>query len=372
MLMKRYLSIVSALCLLLGILSSCGNAKNDELTMDNDNSNGSTQASVMDMATTEATDTQPLLTEKIALVKAELYLKSAGEQYTLYTGDISVEEITWGTDNSSIATFEKGVVTAVSPGKTTVYAEYNNDRVTCVVNCDFKQTTAQNPDNDGNTGNEGNTGTTGGSRDPVKAVPSAVVDASFFDDAVFIGDSISLKLSQYASSSGELGKAKFLVVGSYGVSNAINDHPDTKLSFRGTTYKDFEEALAATGGKKVFIMLGMNDIGLYGIDKTIENWGTMLSMIHEKCPDMVVYIQSMTPVWTGGEKGKLNNDNVNKYNERLKNFANNNGYKFIDVAPYMKDTTGGLATKFCSDSYVHLTNEGAQTWIKVLKAYTGY
>ncbi len=212
-----------------------------------------------------------------------------------------------------------------------------------------------------------------GSRDPAMEAPAnQTVDSSFFDDAVFVGDSISLKLSYYAASSGELGKAKFLVVGSYGVNNAVYDHPDTKLTYQGVKYQDIEEALAATGAKKVFIMLGMNDIGLYGIDKTITNWAVLLDLIHSTCPDITVYIQSMTPVWTGGEKGKLNNANVLKYNAQLKAFAESNGYKYIDVHPYMQDSTGGLATCYCSDSYVHLTNEGAQRWIAVLKAYTGY
>lgn len=36
------------------------------------------------------------------------------------------------------------------------------------------------------------------------------------------------------------------------------------------------------GSKKVFIMFGMNDIGLYGIDDTIENMKTLTSRIKEK------------------------------------------------------------------------------------------
>lgn len=358
---KKYLSLVFALCLVISLFAGCGADGNVEIIEEPDQ----TQTTAPE-TTGVQTDEDPVKT--VTLAKDQLYLKNAGETYTLYEGDIAYDDITWSSEDPAVATFEDGIVTAVANGETTVHAEYNGERVSCKVNCEIKR---EEDPTDPDTGNE-NTGTTG-SREPVKAAPSTqVVDASFFDDAVFIGDSISLKLSQYAASSHELGKAKFLVIGSYGVSNAINDHPDTKLSYQGTTYTDFEKALAATGAKKVFIMLGMNDIGLYGIDKTIENWGTMLEMIHTTCPDMTVYIQSMTPVWTGGEKGKLNNENVNKYNERLKTFAQNNGYKFIDIAPYMKDSTGGLATKFCSDSYVHLTNEGAQTWIKVLKAYTGY
>ncbi len=223
------------------------------------------------------------------------------------------------------------------------------------------------------TGSTSQKTTAGGSRSPVLAAPTDyTVDASFFDDAVFVGDSVSLKLSYYAASSGELGKAKFLTVGSFGVGNAIYDHPDTKLTYQGVSYTNAEEAIAATGAKKLFIMLGMNDIGRFGVSGSITNWGTLLGLIRSTCPNITIYIQSMTPVWTGGERGGITNANANSYNAQLKTFAESNGCKFIDVASYMKDSTGGLATAFCSDSYVHLTSEGAKTWIQVLKAYKNY
>lgn len=365
--MKKLFSMILVLCMMLSLLAACG-GNGDETT----GSTGEEVPQTTDQTTEPEGTTEPDEGPRweLSLNHEDITLVNQGETMNLYDGTAPMAEITWGSEDESVATFRDGVVTAVGNGETVVYAEYEGVKVSCTVYCNLKETTEEpttpSQPTDGGT-------TTGGSRDPVLAAPTAqAVDSSFFDDAVFIGDSISLKLSHYASSSGLLGKAKFLVVGSYGVSNAINDHPDTKLTYQGVSYTNFEEALAATGAKKLFIMLGMNDIGLYGIDKTISNWSVMLDMIHDTCPDMTVYIQSMTPVWTGGEKGSLNNANVDKYNARLQEFAQNNGYKFIDVAPYMKDSTGGLATKFCSDSYVHLTDEGAKTWIQVLKAYTGY
>ena len=178
-----------------------------------------------------------------------------------------------------------------------------------------------------------------------------------------------MKLSYYAGETGLLGNAKFLVRGSYGVANAVYD--ELLMPWQGQEMK-IEDAVQATGAKKMFVMLGMNDIALYGIDKTIENWGKLLERVRSKCPDMEIYIQSMSPIWIGGEIGDLNNTNIDAYNVALKAFAESNGCKFIDVAPYMKDSLGGLATPYCSDEYVHVTDAGVDTWIKVLKAYTGY
>ncbi len=325
--------------------------------------------------TVPQTTTAPVL----SFNSEEISLTAKGKTQELYDGTVPLDDITWGSENERVAIFENGVVTAVGNGDTVVYAEYGNKRITCAVHCKFPTTTARTPSTTPKAPTsfknitEATVAIGGNSRNPVLAAPTDyTVDASFFDDAVFVGDSVSLKLSYYAAGSGELGKAKFLVVGSYGVGNAIYDHPDTKLRYQGVTYTNVEEAIAATGSNKLFIMLGMNDIGRFGVSKSITNWGTLLNLIRSTCPNITIYIQSMTPVWTGGEKGGVTNSRANMYNAELKTFAANNGCKFIDIAPYMKDSTGGLATPFCSDSFVHLTNEAAKTWVQVLKAYDNY
>ncbi len=354
----KIISSILLLAVLVGLLAGCGGQGTDTTvtfpTFPSDAQGGSA---------TIAVDPN----EEVALNRDDITLVKYGETLDLYDGTIPVSEITWSSRDTSVATFEDGIVTAIGKGDTTVYAEHNGVKVSCKVYCNLRQdATSTEPTTP-------NSGTATGSREPVLAAPTQeVVKASFFDDAVFVGDSISLRLSYYATDKENgfpLGNAKFLVRGSYGVSNEVTG--DFKMTYQGEEMK-LTDALEKIGAKKVFIMLGMNDIGLYGIDKTIENWGKLLESVRQKNPDVKIYIQSMTPVWTGGEKGGLKNPNVNAYNEKLEAFAISNGCKYIDVASYMRDSTGGLATRFCSDSFVHMTDEGAIVWIKVLKAYTGY
>ena len=359
--MKKLVYLLILCMLLTSFMSAC-NGGSADVNPDNGESAGDI-TETGDTAQTEETTETTHPDWKLSLSRDDVTFVQKNDYSKIYDGTVPMEEVIWGSFDPNVATFQDGVVTAVGKGETVVWAEYDGIRVSCVVYCKL-----------GTGSSSSSGGSSVGKREPVLEPPTAqVVDSSFFDDAVFIGDSISLKLSYYAASSGELGKAKFLVVGSYSVCNAIDD--GLKLTYQGQSYQNVEDALAATGAKKLFIMLGMNDIarGDYGyVDGAIKNWGTLVDMLRSKCPDLTIYIQSMTPVWTGGEKGRLNNDNVDDYNAKLKNFAESHGCKFIDIAPYMKDSTNGLATKFCSDSYVHLTDAGAKTWIKVLKAYTGY
>ena len=358
--MKKFLSVLLVICLILGICAGCTTDGNDPTEPSADPTGNNT----------DSTDAPPVLKLDMDTVT----LSASGDSVVLYSGSIDVDDITWSSDDEFVAMFYNGSVYAVSGGQTTVYAQYGDQKVSCTVICDFEDPTEKptepDPTDPDPTDPDPTDPPVTGDRDPVLSAPTQqVVDGSFFDDAVFIGDSVSLALSYYANDYKVLGKAKFLVQGSYGVTNAVFDY--MLMPYRGQDMK-IEDAVAATGAKKVFIMLGMNDIAAYKDDDIMNYWGQLLTRIRSKSPDVQIYIQSMTPIWTGGEVHALNNKNVDKYNARLETFAAENDCKYIDIASYMKDSTGGLATVFCSDNYVHLTYAATERWVKVLKAYTGY
>lgn len=202
---------------------------------------------------------------------------------------------------------------------------------------------------------------------------SEAVDKTYFDDVAFVGDSVSLKLSYYAMASGELGDAQFFTAGSLGCANALWEVSDKSVhpSYQGTKMR-VEDCIANSGAKKVYIMLGMNDIGLYGIDATIENYTTLIGKIKEKSPDVTIVVQSMTPMTsTSNIVGKnLNNDNIKTYNERLLELCEEQEWYFVDVASAMYDASGAaLKVEYCSDANemgVHFTEEGCKAWVEYL------
>lgn len=71
------------------------------------------------------------------VLDADTYtLTKKGETWTCYTGTIAVEEITWSSDDETVATVANGVVTAVGAGTTTIRAQYNETEVTCEIICE--------------------------------------------------------------------------------------------------------------------------------------------------------------------------------------------------------------------------------------------
>lgn len=204
---------------------------------------------------------------------------------------------------------------------------------------------------------------------------SSAVDKSWFDDAAFIGDSVSLKLKTYCLG-GALGKADFFTVGSYSTVNALRPVSDgyPHPSYQGVTMLS-EDCVQKSGAKKVYIMLGMNDLS-YGIEETIGRYQTLVENIQKKSPDAKIFIQSMTPMTTTSniESAKRNNTTIKQYNQRLEEICEDNGWYFVDVASVMYDDSGSsLRTEYCSDPVdmgVHFTSEGCKKWVEYLLTHT--
>lgn len=202
---------------------------------------------------------------------------------------------------------------------------------------------------------------------PVLALPEEIEgDIPFFDGVAFMGDSISYSLMVHHTRTGDLGNAVFLVRGSLGIHNTLNKQ--LAINYQGRSLTPWD-ALKAAGVNKVFIMMGTNDIGYYTIDDTMEKWEIFLGNIRETCPDLEVYIQSLTPMWNGAQQQLLHNDNIDLYNQRLEAFCQEQNCHFVNIAPYFKDSQNGLAAPYSGDLYVHMNEVGTAAWARVLRAY---
>lgn len=78
----------------------------------------------------------------------EATLRSEGEIWNCYKGNIPAEEITWISDNENVATVKDGVVTAVGKGNTKIHAVWGEYDLTCTVRCNFITTETGIPGSD--------------------------------------------------------------------------------------------------------------------------------------------------------------------------------------------------------------------------------
>ena len=207
----------------------------------------------------------------------------------------------------------------------------------------------------------------------------AAVSGSYFDDAVFIGDSVSLKLNYYEASANRLGNAQFLTAGSLSSTNALWEVSNKSVhpKYNGKKQK-IEDSVAMCGAKKVYIMLGMNDINAVGIDGAVKNFEKLCDNILAKSPNVVFYVQSMTPLASSSNvassrAGRLNNTSIFEYNKKLAGLCQRRGWYFINVAEVMYNEQGYLKNEYCGDLSsmgLHFTNEGCRVWVDYLLTHT--
>lgn len=72
---------------------------------------------------------------KLELNRSDFTLNGYGSTHNLYSGQLDPASITWTSSDEKVATVENGIVTAVGNGNAVITAEYEGQRVTCIVRC---------------------------------------------------------------------------------------------------------------------------------------------------------------------------------------------------------------------------------------------
>ncbi|MBE6925488.1 MAG: hypothetical protein E7461_01465 [Ruminococcaceae bacterium] len=74
----------------------------------------------------------------ISLNRTDFSFLRAGEKWRVYDGTVDASLVTFSSSNEAIVTFVNGVATAVAPGTAKIYAEYEGQKLECIVRCSFK------------------------------------------------------------------------------------------------------------------------------------------------------------------------------------------------------------------------------------------
>lgn len=300
------------------------------------------------------TETEPL-TGELYFTVSKITFPLVGDSEDIYIGTAPRERITWESDDEKIVKVEDGVLTAVGVGETTVRAVYGNQEMSCTAGC-----LAEDEESLKKLDREI-------LRAPIRFPPEVPEDPHpMFADSAIIGDSISYILFQNESRLGGLGHPLFLARGGISVYGLIRYF--SSVLYKGKE-KKVEEAVAESGVKRVFIMLGQNDLGYRSVDNVIDSWDVLVEHIREKSPDVEIYIQSVVPEWQDDGEGSQRNDKIREHNLRLQEHVKELGCEYIEIYDYIEDSFGRMAEDYSLDNSIHLNPEGCQVWMQALNAY---
>ena len=105
-----------------------------------------------------------------------------------------------------------------------------------------------------------------------------------------------------------------------------------------------------------------------------KDYLTILNQIIEKNPGVQIVVQSVTPMADSSTSysEKLNNEQINAFNETMKAYCQDNRWYYVNVAEAFKDEKGFLKKEYCRDygsMGMHFTYEGAKIWVQYLNTH---
>ena len=203
-----------------------------------------------------------------------------------------------------------------------------------------------------------------GGNDYSALVPmSETVDTSYFDDAVFIGDSRTEGFMLFTGLSNATAYThKGLMVDTV-FTNPVVNVGGKKISVM--------EALKKTSFSKVYIMLGINETGWPYSNLFIQKYGEIIDEIKNINPEAIIYVQSILPVSqkVSSSHSYVKNTKISEYNLLIQQMAEEKEIYYINSAESVATTDGYLPEEAASDG-IHLKKDYCYKWLEYLKTHT--
>lgn len=170
------------------------------------------------------------------------------------------------------------------------------------------------------------------------------VDESYFDDALFIGDSRMVGLHDYTS---------------------LSEHADflceTSLTIHKVLQHEFEEcgtveeALSNNDYGKIYISVGINELGTGTTEDFMAKYTEVVDTLHALEPEAKIFIlANMNVAAEKHESDKIfNNNNITARNNAIATLADNEQIFYIDINEVVCDEEGNLSADYTFDQ-LHL------------------
>lgn len=187
--------------------------------------------------------------------------------------------------------------------------------------------------------------------------PFSEVDVSYLDDAVFIGDSRTDTLKLYAG----WDNATYYVKTGTNIWSILDDEaaedPDTGKAI------SIDSALQKQKFGKVYIMLGVNELGTGTAETFYQQFKKVVARIQELQPDAIVFVEAIIHVSPSkdAEGTIINNKEIDARNKWLKKLADNKTVFYLDANEVLDDENGALTEEYTFDG-VHLQADHLEPW----------
>lgn len=192
---------------------------------------------------------------------------------------------------------------------------------------------------------------------------SDAVDDDFFSDTVFLGNSRTQGFQMYSG----LRTAAILAGRSISVGNIYSE---PVIPAGEGEYVSIMQALTWKQYKKVYIMLGINEIGL-SFENFHDQYSKVIDSVRMRQYNAEIYVQAIMPVSKAKSEDEsvFTNDRIRAFNDELMKICEEKGAHFINTYEAVADADGNLPEGAASDG-IHFGRSYCAQWLDYLKTHT--
>jgi len=191
------------------------------------------------------------------------------------------------------------------------------------------------------------------------------VEDDYFADALFIGDSRTVGMYEYGG---------LEEIATFYASTGLTVHKMFSapiVEVPGQKEKlTVEEALQEKQFAKIYLMIGINEMGTGTVETFMEKYREAVVRLQELQPDAIIYLQGIMKVTTErSEQGDyIHNEGIGERNTEIAKLADNVKVYYLDVNSEICDETGGMEEAYTFDG-VHLKAQYTGIWKEYLKEH---
>lgn len=207
---------------------------------------------------------------------------------------------------------------------------------------------------------------------------SDAVDASYFSDALFIGNSLVVGLQKSAAITDTTYYANIGLSVKHFFEKPFLPSPDGASNADGSAkLLTAAEAVAQDNDfRRVYLMFGVNELGWPNTDAFVERYELLIDTILTVRPDAVIYVQAIFPInetvyttVTDNPSEYYTNERISAINDKLRAMAERKQVVYLTPAEVIADEDGKLPAEATTDG-IHLSAPYIRRWASYLQTHT--
>lgn len=179
------------------------------------------------------------------------------------------------------------------------------------------------------------------------------VDESWFDDALFIGESRVESLRAYH----RMGESEFFC----STNQTVYGIRSVKLSDTHFAGWKLRQVLSMRTYGKIIFHFGINECA-GDVEMFLSSYRDLIELVRELQPDAVIILQSIIPVTESYSSRKyFRPESLAEWSDQIKALAQETGCYFIDLREWSADENGWLLEAYTNDG-CHPNSDGCEKW----------